>query len=145
MTVRRFIALMTAIWHTRQRDTLTLKNGSVLCVEPSSEPLTGQRDTVVMNVEGRHDVNVDILGKSYEVMIVDEIHAGGNMGNANRSLQKITISSYSAHEQQQDTLMHEILHIIDGELKVGLTEEDISRLAVGLYSAGYRHSILVKL
>ena len=88
---------------------------------------------------------VNILGKKYKVELLDETRTGGNMGNANRSLQYININKGNAVEQQQDTLMHEILHIIDGELKLGLTENTISRLTVGLFSAGYVHPMLLNL
>lgn len=86
-------------------------------------------------------MHVDILGKRYEVSILSEMLTAGNMGNANRSMQQITIGDFVAPEQREDTLLHEILHVIDGELKVGLTEDDVARLAVGLYSAGYRHPL----
>jgi thymidylate synthase (FAD) len=87
-------------------------------------------------------MNIYILGKPYDVEMVDDAHTSGNMGSANRSLQKILIASAIGKDQQQDTLLHEVLHIINDELKVGLTEENVSRLAVGLYSAGYAHPIV---
>ena len=86
---------------------------------------------------------VNILGKKYKVELLDEATSGGNMGSANRSLQHINVNKNNAKEQQQDTLMHEILHIIDGELKLNLTEDTISRIAVGLFSAGYIHPVLL--
>lgn len=80
-----------------------------------------------------------ILGKTYDVLKVTDIESAGNLGNAKRSKQIITLNfEQCAPEQLEETLLHEVLHIIDGELVLNLPEETIARLAVGIYSAGYR-------
>jgi hypothetical protein len=80
-----------------------------------------------------------ILGKPYKVDFANEFDLIGNIGAANRGLQAIRISDTLADEQVEDTLLHEVLHIIDKELAIGLEEADVARLAVGLHSAGYRY------
>ena len=52
--------------------------------------------------------------------------------------QLIVINREQGKQQLEETLLHEVLHVIDDELKLGLAEEQITRLAVGIYSAGYR-------
>jgi len=80
-----------------------------------------------------------ILGKPYEVRMTDDVGAGGSLGQSKRSKQVIVLNTEEcAPEQLDETLLHEVIHIISGELVLGLDEETVARLAVGLYSAGYR-------
>ena len=81
---------------------------------------------------------ITVLGKPYTIKLVDEVSAGGNMGSCSRHTQDICINEELAKDQTDETLLHEVIHIIDGELVLGLSEETVARLAVGLYSAGYR-------
>jgi len=80
-----------------------------------------------------------ILGKPYKVDFAGEFDLQGTLGAANRALQVIRVLNTSGDEQVEDTLLHEVLHIIDKELVIGLEEADVARLAVGLHSAGYRY------
>ena len=83
--------------------------------------------------------HITILGKNYSVVLTDDIGSAGNLGNAKRAKQVITLNSeICAPQQLEETLLHEVIHIIDGELVLGLPEETIARLSVGIYSAGYR-------
>ena len=79
-----------------------------------------------------------ILGKEYKVVFLDSISMNGLCGQAIRDMAILKINKSITKEQQEETLIHEVLHIIDSELVLDLTEEDVSRLAVGLYSAGGR-------
>ena len=77
-----------------------------------------------------------ILGKPYKVTSMP-LH--GSMAVCDRDKQTITIDSEScSNEQVEEALLHEVIHIVDLELVLGLSEETIARLAVGIYSAGYR-------
>lgn len=83
--------------------------------------------------------HITIFGKTYSVTLVNDIEIAGNLGSAKRSMQVIRLNSEQCAPQQlEETLLHEVIHIIDGELVLGLPEETIARLAVGIYSAGYR-------
>jgi hypothetical protein len=82
--------------------------------------------------------SVQILGKTYSISVVPDDRIAGNMGSAKRSAQTIVLNETLHREQMEETLLHEVLHIIDGELCCGLDEDCIARLAVGLYSAGAR-------
>ncbi len=82
---------------------------------------------------------ITILGKEYTVRYTDSVGTCGNMGNADRGRQFINVdTSTLAPQQVESTILHEVIHMIDRELKLELPEELISRLEVGIYSAGYR-------
>lgn len=81
---------------------------------------------------------INILGKKYKLNKVKEADTTGFLGGANSVKQIITIRTDLPKEQYEDTLLHEVIHIIDGELKTELTEAQVCRLAVGLFSAGCR-------
>jgi hypothetical protein len=83
--------------------------------------------------------HITILGKTYKILITDDVGSAGNLGNSKRSSQVITLNGEQcAPEQLEETLLHEVIHMVDGELSMGLPEETIARLSVGIYSAGYR-------
>jgi hypothetical protein len=82
---------------------------------------------------------MEILGGPYKIDFSGEFDLQNNLGAANRSLQVIRLLNTLADEQVEDTLLHEVLHIIDKELVIGLEEAEVARLAVGLHSAGYRY------
>ena len=77
---------------------------------------------------------IQILGKPYEVRFEDDTSMGGMMGTSKASAQVIRINTNQADENTMDTILHEILHVIDRELGIGLEERDIQCLAVGLFS-----------
>lgn len=82
---------------------------------------------------------VNILSKPYEIVYAKDAQVASSlMGSCNRSMQRIMIVGDIGKEQIEDTLIHEVLHIIGNELGIGIKEADIMRMAVGLYSAGVR-------
>lgn len=81
---------------------------------------------------------VTILGKVYSVDRFNDSGMQGLMGSAKRTAGRINISTEQSTESAEETLLHEVIHIVDGELLLGLSEETVARLAVGIYSAGYR-------
>lgn len=83
-------------------------------------------------------MKVYVLGKPYTVKRMAEVDANGMLGAACRSAQRINLNKEQADDQLRETLLHEVIHIVNDELLIGLSEEDVSRLSVGLYSAGCR-------
>jgi hypothetical protein len=81
---------------------------------------------------------VEVLGKPYSVKYLDDLDIAGNMGCAKRGSQGIRIKNDLGIHQEEESLLHEVIHIVDGELTLNLDEGTIARLAVGIYSAGYR-------
>ena len=44
----------------------------------------------------------------------------------------IAVNKRVTRQQRLDTMLHETIHVIDGELKIGLTERDVCCLATAL-------------
>lgn len=82
--------------------------------------------------------SISILGKCYELVETDEKASYGFSGAGNSTKLVICVNNEIPPEQYEDTLLHETVHMIDHELHLGLNEETVARLAVGLYSAGCR-------
>lgn len=81
---------------------------------------------------------VMILGKAYTLRRVRDHQAMGMYGSSDRKGQNIVVNMDLEPDQYEETLLHETLHIIDGELKLGLSEATVCRLAVGLHSSGIK-------
>lgn len=84
------------------------------------------------------DFKKTILGKEYTIRYVPSLDMSGDMGDCCRTKATIRISKDISKEQQDDTLIHEVLHILSDELVLNLPEETVGRLAVALYSLGVR-------
>lgn len=82
--------------------------------------------------------NIKILGKEYKIEYVDNKTLGGNFGDCNTANAYIRINKDITKQQQEDTLLHEVIHIISDELTLELTEGQVGRLATILYSIGVR-------
>ena len=82
-------------------------------------------------------MRIMILGKPYKLEFVKPDFIADNMGTSNRRNQVIYVSTDQGKEQMVDTLLHEVIHVVNLELVLGLSEETVTRLAVGLVSAGY--------
>lgn len=81
---------------------------------------------------------IQILGKEYSIEYVDCKTLGGNCGDCNTTRAYIRINKETTKQQQEDTLLHEVLHIISDEVILDLTEQQVGRLATALYSIGVR-------
>ncbi len=81
---------------------------------------------------------IEILGKKYKIVETNDEHLAGNYGASSLKNQVITLNKSISAEQRQDTLIHEIIHVISNELALELDEPTTRRLAVGLCSAGVR-------
>lgn len=83
---------------------------------------------------------ITILGKEYKLKEKERVDMLGLMGNISYQEQQIDVDKTLAYDQLEETILHEVLHIISNELKLNLKEDTIARLAVGLYSAGIKVS-----
>ena len=79
-------------------------------------------------------MNITILGKQYEVKFIDSDSMVGQAGGANSMSQVICINKEQGHQQQADTLVHEVIHVISYDLGLDLDEATVRRLACGLIS-----------
>ena len=82
-------------------------------------------------------LSLTILGKPYSVRFTTgELSGEAILGSANRTKATIVLRNDIAPAQIRETLLHEVIHMIDQELLLGLEEADVCRLSVGLFSAG---------
>lgn len=76
-----------------------------------------------------------ILGKQYQVKMVDTEEYNGKI-NVNKAT--IWIRRDLSKQQQEDTLLHEVIHAISSELSLDLTERQVRVLATTLYAQGLK-------
>lgn len=77
---------------------------------------------------------IRILGKKIEIIFVEDsplVERSGEMHYLNGIIY-IRKSLYP--DEQKETLLHEVIHCIDYQLKLDLSEAQVHRLAVGLYA-----------
>lgn len=89
--------------------------------------------------------SITIFGKPYIVSYVDTVDEEDSSGECDPRSGEIKILKTMCDAQKKDTLLHEILHIISGELRLGVSEKQVSSLAVGLYSAFKENEDLMKI
>ncbi len=77
---------------------------------------------------------VNILGKLYAIeQKVPQVHEEKWFGFADETGQRIVYTSEQGPDQCRDTVLHEIVHILEQQLVCGLKEREVSVLATGLY------------
>jgi len=79
--------------------------------------------------------NLKILGYDYTVHYSPPRHEGGMnaSGCSNAGYQVIVIDPLLCKQEQESTLLHEILEVLNGHLELSLCHQTISSLEVGLY------------
>lgn len=87
--------------------------------------------------EGPHIAETQILGKTYRVIFKGADDNMTMLGSIEYAKQRIFIFNDLPYDQRCETLLHETIHAVNEELKLGLSEVTVARLAVGLHSAGY--------
>lgn len=81
--------------------------------------------------------SMKILGKTYRIKERTPTNPT-DLGYVEMRKQLITISPDQHPSQKEDTLLHEVIHVLSGEMGLGLTEKQTTGLAAGLYSIGVR-------
>ena len=76
---------------------------------------------------------VRIGAQDYSVSVSDVPGSHGNFGECNHSKLTIEIDSSSPPPRQQQTLIHEIVEVLDFELNIGLKHHQVELLEGGLY------------
>ncbi len=79
--------------------------------------------------------NLKILGYDYEVRYSPPRHEGGMdaSGCSNAGHQIIVIDPLMCKQEQQSTLLHEILEALNCHLELCLNHQTVSSLEAGLY------------
>lgn len=83
-------------------------------------------------------MTVSIFGTKYKLSLETSDQMKGELGMCTPWKLDIRINKEAPVVQQEETLLHEVLHCISDELVLNLDDDTIQRLAVGLYSAGCR-------
>lgn len=73
--------------------------------------------------------SVRILGKEYEVKVFEDFE---NCGECDDIKQTLKIQAGMPLTLEQDTLLHEVIHALDFNMKTHMKERQVSALASGL-------------
>ena len=89
----------------------------------------------------KRPANIRILGKRFSLQFVPADHEGlkdgpddcePGMGRQETDNQRMFVREGQPLDSEQDTVLHESLHCIDEMLELGMTEEQVTKLALGL-------------
>ena len=89
-----------------------------------------------------------ILGKTYTVVyegspyFEPDVQPEVKWGMCDHTGQKIHLYSGQMEEMMLETLLHETIHVIEGDMQMKFTEEDVSRLAAGMQAVIMENFIL---
>lgn len=80
--------------------------------------------------------DLKLLGKTVSVEFVDAIPNApqGAVGLNNCNTLRILLLKDQADDSMKDTMLHEIIHMLDYEYQLGLKERHVHCLASGLYA-----------
>ena len=76
---------------------------------------------------------VRVIGKTFAIEYVEAVDDEGNSGEHRRDDQLIKIKLKQHPETLRETLLHEVIHAIDEQLDLGMKEQQVHRLAIGLF------------
>lgn len=74
-------------------------------------------------------MKVKILGLNYNIESVETVNIDGFYGEIKHKDELIRLNRSHSLQRMQESLIHEINHAIDAELKLKLSEDTISRLS----------------
>jgi len=76
--------------------------------------------------------SIRILGKPVKVQFLDGPPLeDGDMGDCNTEAQVITIRTGQPLENEQDSVLHEVLHAISDYMEIKMKEHQVTKLATG--------------
>ena len=80
--------------------------------------------------------NLKLLGKTILVEFVDfdKTCEEGRFGRSNLKQGNILIDNTIRNERQEETLLHEVIHHINSDLYLKISEEQTTALSTALYS-----------
>ena len=91
-----------------------------------------QSEAVEMTILSK---SIRILGKDYELIHDNTGLSDQNLlGRSKCAQQKIFYADDQGAAQLRDTLLHEILHVVDWTVKAELKENQVAAIASGLYA-----------
>ena len=84
-----------------------------------------------------------ILGHNYRVILTDHNRAS-ELGKVNHGNGTIQLRDDLAGDCKMSTLLHEIVHTIDFQLNTEMEENNIGRMATGLYQVLVDNGVSLK-
>jgi len=79
----------------------------------------------------------EAMGKTFAIELWPSdagLSGSSDLGHSWSSQQWIRINAHSPAERRDQTILHEIVHTVNHELKTDLEEKDVCRLAAGVYA-----------
>jgi Zn-dependent peptidase ImmA (M78 family) len=80
---------------------------------------------------------VDVMGKTYKIEL--DLDDSSDYGLCVADRCTIKIAKRQCDMQKRDTLLHELTHAVDHELKLEMKENQVHRMATGLLAV-FRHN-----
>lgn len=89
---------------------------------------------------------IKILGRTYKVFTrpIKDVDKVMVFGFCDYRTQEIHLHKKLCRERKLETTLHEIVHVLDGDMGIGLSEKQVARLAVGLAGVALENPRLFK-
>lgn len=84
-------------------------------------------------------MDLQILGKPFQIFQYSEAPEP-ILGFCETYLQKISVLKGLPTETEQETFLHEVIHAVEEQLSLGMTENQVYALACGLYAV-YKNNL----
>ena len=75
---------------------------------------------------------VRVMGKVYSITYIENSDAIESNGVCKNDTLSILIADELPPDEERDTLLHEIVHAVDNQISIGLTEKKVRQIATGL-------------
>lgn len=75
---------------------------------------------------------IRIIGKRYRAEVVDKVDAEDSDGESDPVNQKLLLARGLGFENARDTALHEVIHGVDHQMRLALTEEQVEGLGTGV-------------
>lgn len=79
--------------------------------------------------------HIRVIGKDVEVVEdSDALHDEDRVGDYMEQRQRIRYSRNQTDDQLRDTVLHEVIHVVEQCMQLDLEEQQVAGLATGLYA-----------
>lgn len=88
---------------------------------------------------------IKLLGKTIDINYVHDVNVSRTvLGLSCTGDSSITISANQTEENIEETLLHEIIHMVSNSLAIELNENQVTQVSAGLYSVYKENPGLIK-
>jgi len=89
--------------------------------------------------DGKVIGTVEVFGMRHNVAeVADTVWKSQWMGRASTQDLAVYMNPDLKEDARDETLLHEVLHLVSSHMKLEIKEQDVTVLSFGLYSAGCR-------